>query len=326
MQTALTRLLDLRLPIVQGGMSWVSRHRLAGAVSEAGALGVIGAATMNPDELREEIRTLRGHTSRPFAVNVPLVLLRPDGGDRVPELIEVVLAEDVPIVITGAGSPRRFTAELKRAGRIVAHVVPSPEFAMKAHASGVDFVIAESTEGGGHVRAGGLATLSLVPQVVDAVPCPVVAAGGIADARGVLAALALGACGVQMGTRFIATRECEAHDAYKCAVTTAGSEAAVIYSRSHHASRGLDTPLVRRLVELEEAGASQEEIAALRGRHRARLGCVDGVVEEGILPAGSGVGLVRDRPTVAELLEDVESGMKQVLIDLQAGTNEAYSQ
>ena len=111
-------------------MSWVSRHRLAAAVSEAGALGVIGAATMNPDELQEEIRSLRGRTSRPFAVNVPLVLLRPDGGDRVPELIEVVLAEDVPIVITGAGSPRRFTGELKRAGRVVAHVVPSPELAV----------------------------------------------------------------------------------------------------------------------------------------------------------------------------------------------------
>jgi len=307
-------------------MSWVSRHRLAAAVSEAGALGVIGAATMDPDELREEIRALGDRTSRPYAVNVPLVLLRPDGSDRVPELIEVVIQEDVPIVITGAGSPRRFTAELKRAERIVAHVVPSPELARKAHASGVDFVIAESTEGGGHVRTGGLATLSLVPQVVDAVPCPVVAAGGIADARGVLAALALGASGVQMGTRFIATEECEAHEAYKHAVTTAGPEAAVIYGRRQRASRGLDTPLVRRLVELEEAGSSLEEIAALRGRHRARLGCVEGVVEEGILPAGSGVGLVRNTPTVAELLQELESGMQQALLDLQESSAEPNPQ
>lgn len=290
-------------------MSWVSRHGLAAAVSEAGGLGVIGAATMDPDELRGEIRALRALTERPFGVNVPLVLLRPDGGDRVPDLIGVVLEEDVPVVITGAGSPRRFTQELKDAGRKVAHVVPSPKLAAKAQASGVDFVIAESTEGGGHVRVDGLATLSLIPQVVDAVPCPVVAAGGIADARGILAALALGACGVQMGTRFIATRECEAHAAYKREVEAAGPESAVIYSRRYHASRGLDTPLVRRLIELEDEGADLEQITALRGRHRAQLGCVEGGVEEGILPAGSGVGLVHDTPTVRELLEHLESGV-----------------
>lgn len=314
--TNLKELLGLEFPIIQGGMSWVSRHRLAAAVSHAGALGVIGAATMDPEELRSEIRALRALTQRPYAVNVPLVLLRPDGGDRVPGLIEVILSERVPIVITGAGSPRRFTGQLKEAGIRVAHVVPSPELACKAYASGVDFVIAESIEGGGHVRVDGLATVSLIPQVADAVPCPVVAAGGIVDARGILAAFSLGACGVQMGTRFVATKECEAHAAYKQEITGAGSEAAVLYSRGHHASRGLDTPLVRRLIELEDSGASAAEVAALRGRHRAHLGCVEGDVGEGILPAGSGVGLVDGLPTVAELLAELSLGVTEGLARL----------
>lgn len=317
MQTPLTRLLGIRLPILQGGMSWVSRHGLAAAVSEAGGLGVLGAATMDPEELREEIGRLRAHTRAPFGVNVPLVLLRPDGGDRVGELIEVVIAERVPIVITGAGSPRRFSADLAAAGCLVGHVVPSAELALKALEAGVHFVVAESNESGGHVRSGGLATLSLVPQVVDAVPCPVAAAGGIVDARGVLAALALGADGAQMGTRLVATRECEAHAAYKRALIEAGPEDAVLYGASPRVSRGLRTEFVRRLIELERGGADPEEIARLRGRDRARLGCLEGFVDEGLLPAGSGVGSVRDLPSVAELLGRIERELEQGIARLR---------
>ena len=197
------------------------------------------------------------------------------------------------------------------------HVVPSPELAVKAERAGVDALIAESHEAGGHVRAGGLSTFALVPQVVDAVRLPVVAAGGIADGRGVAAALALGAQGVQIGTRFVATIECEAHDHYKRALVDAGPEDGVIYSNRDHASRGLATPIVNALIELEQSGASVEELRALRGRHRARLGCVDGVIDEGICPAGAGVGLVRDTPAVSAVIDALLAGARRALRELE---------
>lgn len=302
----LLELLGLRHPLIQGGMTWVSRHGLAAAVSESGALGVIGSGGMEPEELRDEIRALRGRTDRPFGVNVPLIDVRPAGpGDVVEEMVRVVLDERVPIVITGAGSPRKYTPRLRSAGARVLHVVATPEMAKKCEAAGVDAVVAEGVEAGGHVRADGLSTLALVPQVVDAVRLPVVAAGGIADGRGMAAALTLGAAAVQIGTRFIATVECNAHEAFKRALVDAGPESARVYSRCYHASRGLDTPAVRKLIEMEARGASQEELVAVRGRGRARAGCIDGDLEEGLLPAGTGAGLVRDVPTVAELVEEL---------------------
>jgi len=308
--TPLSTLLGTDLPIIQGGMSWVSHFNLASAVSNAGGLGVLGAATMDPEELRTEIQAVRVLTDRPFAVNVPLISVRPDGTDTNRALMDVVMDQRVPIVITGAGSAKLFTKELQAAGAIVLHVVPSPSLARKAEAAGVDGVVAESTEAGGHVRAGGLATLSLVPQVVDAVACPVVAAGGIADGRGILAAMALGAAGVQIGTRFVATRECQAHAAYKRALIDAPAEGSALYSRDYHASRGLATEIVVRLVELERTGAPQSEITSLRGRDRARIGCVEGHIDEGICPAGSAVGLVDSELTVADLMAELERGLR----------------
>ncbi len=303
-------------------MAWVSRHRLASAVSEAGGLGVLGAATMEPAELRSEIALTRECTSRPFGVNVPLLCLRPDGSDVTTELISIVIEERIPVVITGAGSPARYTAELQRAGCTVLHVVPSPKLALKAEAAGVDAVVAESLEAGGHVRDGGLGTFSLVPQVVDAVSCPVIAAGGIADARGVLAAFALGAHGVQMGTRFVATLECEAHPAYKDALVGAGSEDALLYCRSQHASRGLATPVVRELIELERIGARPEDLQAVRGRHRAQLGCIEGDIEEGLCPAGSGVGMVDEVLSVEELLTRIVDEVGSLMNALERGFDE----
>ena len=286
-------------------MAWVSGSKLATAVSCAGGLGVLGAATMDPEELAEEIRRVRSQTAASFGVNLPLIGLRADGGERVGDLVEVILSEDVPVVITGAGSPARWTRVFKDAGRVVGHVIPSPRMASKANDSGVDFVVAESTEAGGHIRAGGLATMSLVPQVVDAVPIPVVAAGGIADGRGVAAALTLGASAVQLGTRFVATQECEAHAAFKTGLVRAEGEDAVLYGPPGFLSRGLNTPPVRRMVEMAEEGASSDELRRVRGTDRARRGCVDGEVEQGILPSGSGVGLVRGLPTVSELIEQL---------------------
>ena len=323
MKTALTSLLGIEYPLIQGGMAWVSGSPLAAAVSEAGGLGVLGSATMDEDELREHVRAVRRSTQAPFAVNLPLIRLRPDGEDLVDRMVRVVVEEKVGVVITGAGSPRRFTGRLQEAGAIVGHVVPSPSLARKAEASGVDFVIAESIEAGGHVRPGGLATVSLVPQVADAVSVPVVAAGGIADARGVVAALALGAAGVQMGTRFIATRECGAHPAFKGCIVRAGEEDAVLHGPRGHFSRALRTPPVERMLSLSEAGADDAELLEVRGRDRARRGCVLGEIEEGLLPAGSAVGLVRGLPTVRELIESLMSGVEERMDALRSHGSDA---
>ncbi len=321
---ALALLLGIRHPILQGGMTWVSRHALAAAVSEAGALGVLGSGGMEPEELRSEIRALRTATARPFAVNVPLVNVRPDGDDTIVErLVEVVCEERVGIVVTSAGSPARYTARLAEGGALVVHVVPSVELARKAEAAGVDAIVAESTEAGGHVSAGGLSTFSLLPQVVDAVGIPVIAAGGIADARGVVAALALGAAGVQVGTRFIATLECNAHASFKRALVAADAGGSVVYSRAYHPSRALATRAVARMVAMEAAGATSEEIVAFRGRGRAQAGCVDGDLEEGILPAGSAVGLVRDVTSARGVVEELVSGCAGVVEALRGACSDA---
>ncbi len=309
-----TRLVGIDYPIVQAGMAWVSRHELAAAVSNAGALGVIGSGGLDPSELRAEIRGLRRRCARPFAVNVPLINVRPDGDDSiVAQLFDVVLAERVPVVITSAGSPRAWTPRLQTAGAVVIHVVPSPALALKAEACGVDALVAEGFDSGGHVQSDGLSTLALVPQVVDAVSVPVIAAGGIADARGFAAALALGADGAQLGTRFLATRECNAHAAYKRALVDAGAEGTAVYCRAWHASRALATPLVQRVVAMEREGRSIDEIRAVRGRDRARRGCIEGDLDEGILPAGAAVGLVREILPAAELVEELVRGCARLL-------------
>ncbi len=305
MITALTRQLRIDVPIFQGGMAWVSGPELVAAVSGAGGLGTLGAATMDCVGLRGAIREVQSRTDRPFAVNLPLILLRPDGKDLIEALVEVILAERVPVVITGAGSPARLTSVFQGAGRMVGHVVPSPELAVKAHRAGVDFLIAESVEAGGHVREGGLATMSLVPQVVDAVPIPVVAAGGIADGRGIAAALTLGASAVQLGTRFVATQECTAHPAYKGSIIRASAEETALYGPRGHVSRGLLTPPVKRMVEMAATGVGDDAIREERGVDRARRGCVEGEVEVGILPSGSAVGLVRGLPSVASLIDEL---------------------
>lgn len=310
-------LFGVRHPIVQGGMSWVSRHPLAAAVSEAGALGVIGSGGMDVDELRDEIRALRALTPAPFGVNVTLVNVRPDGADLVEELMRVVIDERVPIAIVGAGSPSRYTDRLHEAGTVVVHVVPSVALAAKAAAAGVDAVVAESVEAGGHVRAEGLSTVSLVPQVVDAVEVPVIAAGGIADGRGVAAAFALGTEAVQIGTRFIAAAECNAHTAYKAAVVDADAEGTALYGRTPRLSRGLRTPVIERLIEMDREGRSDEELRSHRGTGRARLGCIDGDLGEGILPAGAAAGLVHEVAPAAAIVRELVDDAARVLESLR---------
>lgn len=309
--TTITDMLQVDVPLIQGGMAWVSGHSLAAAVSEAGALGVIGAACMDDVELREEIRALRKLTNRPFAVNVPLINVRPDSADdAAAHLMKVVLEEGVAIVITSAGSPSVWTNRIHETGARVLHVVPSPVLARKCEAAGVDAIIAEGNEAGGHIHAQGLSTFTLVPQVVDSVSIPVVAAGGIADHRGVAAAQALGASGVQVGTRFICTIECNAHEAFKQSILEAGSGGTGIYSPRLHASRALKTPAVITMINMEQDGATIEELRDFRGRDRARLGCVLGDTQEGILPSGSGVGLVNEIMSAGSVVHELARGFE----------------
>jgi len=287
-QTRATGLFGIRYPIIQAGMVWAAGSRLAVAVSEAGGLGMIGAGSMAPDILREQIRRGRGGTSRPFAVNIPLV--RGDAAD----LVRVVIEEGVRIVFTSSGHPLRWTGELKREGCTVVHVIAAVKHARKAVDAGCDAVVAEGFEAGGHNGVDEITTLALVPQVVDAVRIPVIAAGGIADGRGLAAALALGAEGVQVGTRFAATVESSAHENYKEAVLRAGDGDTVLTLKKLTPVRMIKTPFALKALEAERAGATREELEALLGRKREMMGIFEGNIEEGEFEAGQSSGLVKE--------------------------------
>lgn len=292
----LMELFGVRWPIVQAGMVWASGAKLAAAVSRAGGLGLIGSGSMKPGLLREHIRVAKTLTGEPFGVNIPL-----QRGDA-EELVHVALEEGVRIFFTSAGSPRRFTPLLKERGCVVVHVVPTVAFARKVEAAGCDAVVAEGFEAGGHDGVDMVTTMALVPQVADAVSIPVIAAGGIADGRGIAAALALGAAGVQIGTRFAATVESSAHENYKQAVLEAGDTDTVFHLRSIGPARMIRNRWTERVAEAEARGAGPEELRALLGEKRERLGIFEGDLEEGQVEAGQGSGLVRDIPSAGELV------------------------
>jgi len=302
----LTRLFGIRFPIVQAGMVWCSGHRLAAAVSEAGGLGLIGAGSMRPDLLREHVRKARAATSRPFGVNIPL--LYKYAGD----FVRICLEEDVPIVFTSAGSPRKYTPELKAAGRVVVHVVPNVALACKCQEAGVDAVVAEGFEAGGHNGSDELTTLVLVPQVVDAVTIPVIAAGGIGDGRAMAAAIALGAAGVQVGTRFAASVESSAADAFKQALVDAPDTATMLTMRKLVPVRLIKNEFALRIMQLENEGAGREALAESLGTGRARQGMFEGDLREGELEAGQVCGLVREILPAGEIVRRLEEGYESV--------------
>ncbi len=284
--TPLSRLLGIRFPIIQGGMVWTAGAKLAVAVSEAGALGVLGAGSMKPDALRQAIRDVRTGTKAPFGVNIPLMR-----EDRL-ELAAVCEDEGVGIVITSSGDPSMLTPRLKGTGCVVLHVIATVTHARKAAGAGCDAVIAEGCEAGGHNGVDEITTFTLVPQVVDAVHVPVVAAGGIADGRGMAAALALGASGVQVGTRFAATVESDAHAVYKQRVVDATDRDTVLTMRGLMPVRMLRTPFTLRAMEAERRGATRDELVTLLGRKRERMGIGEGDMDEGMFEAGQSAGLV----------------------------------
>ncbi len=293
----LTRLLGIDYPVIQGGMAWVAEAELAAAVSNAGGLGIIAAGNMPPEELERQLRRVRELTDRPFGLNI--MLMSPTADDA----LELAAQYRVPVVTTGAGSPGKVIERLKPLGTKVLPVVASVAHAKKVERQGADAVIAEGMESGGHI--GELTTLALVPQVVDAVSVPVVAAGGIADGRGMAAALALGAKGVQMGTRFVCSLECRAHENYKRAIVEAGDRGTTVTGQSTgHPVRCLKNKLTNKFKELESRCAPPEEIEAL-GVGRLRAAVVEGDVEWGSVMAGQISGLIRDVRSVREIVEGI---------------------
>ncbi len=303
--TALCDLLDIEYPIIQGGMAWVSTAELAAAVSESGGLGIIGSGTASPEWLKAQLCRAKELTKMPFGVNV---MLR---SPFVEEIMAVLLEEPVAVITTGAGNPGKYLPSLREAGTKVIPVVSSVALARRLAKAGVDALIAEGMEAGGHI--GELTTTALVPQVVDAVDIPVIAAGGIFDGRGLLAALALGAVGVQMGTRFMCAQESTIHPRVKESVLKAKDRDTIVTGASTgHPVRALRNKLTRKYAEMENINASPEEIENL-GVGSLRLAMVEGDVENGTIMAGQVSAMVKEVQLVREIIMDIMNGACEVL-------------
>ena len=294
-KTKITQLFNIEYPIIQAGMVWVSGWKLASSVSNEGGLGLIGSGSMKPDLLREHIQKCKAATSKPFGVNIPL--LRGDAD----ELVRVTIEEGVKIVFSSAGHPGKFIKQLKENDIKVAHVIPSVKHALKAEEVGCDAVVGEGVEAGGHNGINETTTLSLIPQLVDAVKIPVVAAGGIADGRGILAALSLGAEGVQIGTRFAATVESSAHQNYKQKVVEAKDDGTVLAFKKIGLVRMLKNDFADRAIKAESEGWDESKLKELLGSKRERLGIFEGDEIQGELEAGQSSGLVNEILTVKEV-------------------------
>lgn len=295
MQTELTRLLGIEYPIIQGGMAWVAEYHLAAAVSEAGGLGIIGAANAPAEWVREQIKETKKLTDKPFGVNVMLM------SPYAEEVAKVVAEEEVAVVTTGAGNPEKYMELWKSKDIKVIPVVASVALAKRMERCGADAVIAEGCESGGHI--GESTTMTLVPQVVDAVDIPVIAAGGIADGRGIAAAFMLGAKGVQMGTRFVVTKECQVHQNYKERIIKAKDIDTRVTGRSTgHPVRTLRNGMTKRYLEMESKGASLEELEYLT-LGALRKAVVDGDIKEGSVMSGQIAGMVKEELTCKEVID-----------------------
>lgn len=292
-----TKLFKIRYPIVQAGMVWVSGYKLASAVSNNGGLGLIGSGSMKPDLLQEHIIKCRKATSKPFGVNIPL--LRTDAE----ELINIVITNDVKIVFTSAGHPGKFIDILKKNDITVCHVVPSLKFAKKAESVGCDAVVGEGVEAGGHNGIDELSVFTLTQQLVDELKIPVLAAGGITNGKSILALLALGAEGVQIGTRFAVTKESSAHDNYKQRVVEAKENDTVLILKKIGMVRMLKNKFSEEAVAAEYSGADTEKLKNILGQKRERLGIFEGDSDYGMMEAGQGAGLINDIPTVEVLMK-----------------------
>lgn len=306
MNTKITQLLDIKHPIIQAGMVWVSGWKLASAVSNYGGLGLIGAGSMKSDLLKEHLQKCKSVTDKPFGVNIPL--LRKDAND----LVQVCLDEEVKIFFTSAGNPKTFTALLKEKGCIVVHVVANLKYGLKAQEAGCDAVVGEGVEAGGHNGADQITTFCLIPQLVDKLNIPVIAAGGIVDGRGILAALSLGAEGVQIGTRFAATVESSAHENYKQEIIKSGDQDTTLAFKKIGLVRMIKNDFAFLAMKAENEGWNEIQLKQLLGAKRERAGIFEGNLVEGELEAGQGVGLINDIPTVNDLFNRLLNEFEQV--------------
>ncbi len=299
MQNRVTKLFNIDYPIVQAGMVWASGWRLASAVSNAGALGIIGSGSMYPEVLREHIQKYKAACSKPFAVNVPL--LYPD----IDKHIQVILEEKVPIVFTSAGNPKTWTSILKQNGITVVHVVSSSKFAVKAQEAGCDAVVAEGFEAGGHNGREETTTMVLVPAVCAAVDIPVLAAGGIATGRQMLAAMVLGADGVQVGSRFVASPEASSHNNFKNLVVAAQEGDTYLSLKQLTPVRLMKNHFFEQVQQAEKKCASTEELEQLLGKGRAKRGMFEGNLDEGELEIGQVSAIIKNIKPAAEIVQEM---------------------
>lgn len=317
-QTRICKLLGIPYPILQGGMLWIASAELASAVSNAGGLGVISPLAGMPEDeepaenMTRQIYRTKSLTNKPFGLNIPLDL------DYAGNLIAKILDEHVDIVITAAGDPGHFTDVLKKNGKRVLHVVSTVSQALRAEATGVDAVIAEGIEAAAHNGANELPLFSLIPQIVDAVSIPVIAAGGIVDARGFVASRVLGAEGVQLGTRFVAVKENIAHNNYKQAILAAKDTDTIVTCRGLVPTRSLKTPFSVRLLELERSGKTADEIMTYLGYRRNRIAQIEGDLSKGEAYCGASAGIIRQILSARRVIEQLVDGYDQITKELDS--------
>ncbi|AYN03161.1 nitronate monooxygenase family protein [Flavobacterium sp. 140616W15] len=307
----ITTLFNIKYPIIQAGMIWNSGYKLASAVSNAGGLGIIGAGSMYPEVLREHIQKCKKATSKPFGVNVPMLY------PNIDEIINIIIDEGVKIVFTSAGNPKTWTSFLKEKGITVVHVVSSTIFALKAQEAGVDAIVAEGFEAGGHNGRDETTTFTLIPMVREKITIPLIAAGGIATGKGMLAAMILGADGVQVGSRFAASTESSAHENFKQTIVDVKEGGTQLTLKELAPVRLIKNKFYQDVQALYEKCPTKEELVALLGRARAKRGMFEGDLEEGELEIGQIAGLIHDIKPAADIIEemisDFEEARKQTL-------------
>ena len=309
MKNRITTLFNIEYPIIQAGMIWCSGWRLASAVSNAGGLGIIGSGSMYPEVLDEHIRKCKEATDKPFAVNLPM--LYPD----IDKHIETIIKYEVPIVFTSAGNPKTWTEHLKNHGITVVHVVSSLKFALKAQAAGVDAVVAEGFEAGGHNGRNETTTLCLIPNVADEIDIPLIAAGGISSGRAMLAAMNLGADAVQIGSRFVASPESSAHENFKQAVLDAKEGDTLLTLKELTPVRLIKNPFFAKVWSAYEEGATDEELRELLGRGRAKKGMFEGDMVEGELEIGQVSGMIDQIKPAADIVAEILQEFKEALAE-----------
>jgi enoyl-[acyl-carrier protein] reductase II len=303
----ITELFKIKYPIIQGGMVWASGWRLASAVSNAGGLGIIGAGSMYPNVLKEHIQKCKAATNKPFAVNIPLLY------SDINELINIILEEKVPIVFTSAGNPKAWTSTFKENGITVAHVVSSSKFALKAQEAGCDAVVAEGFEAGGHNGKEETTSMVLIPLIKNAVHIPVIAAGGIATGRQMLAAMVLGADAVQIGSRFVCTPEASSHQNFKEAILHAAEGDTMLSIKKVVPVRLLKNKFATAIQMAESEGATAIELQTILGRARAKKGMFEGDMEEGELEIGQVSSMIHSIKPAAEIVQEIWNDFKQQL-------------